>query len=45
MRVAIGSIFQESHSFSPVPGSWEHFGPQEILHGPEIISTTDWNSH
>ena len=38
MRVAIGSIFQESHSFSPVPGSWEHFGPQEILRGPEIIA-------
>jgi len=29
MRIAIGSIFQESHSFSPVPGSWDHFGPRE----------------
>ena len=33
MRIAIGCFTQESHSFSPVPGSWLHFGPQEVQRG------------
>ena len=37
MRIAIGSIFQESHSFSPVHGSWDHFGPREVLRGQVML--------
>jgi microcystin degradation protein MlrC len=37
MRIAVGSFVQESHSFSPVPGSWEHFGPREVLRGVELL--------
>jgi microcystin degradation protein MlrC len=37
MRIAIGSVFQESHSFSPVPGSWDHFGPRELLRGQALL--------
>ncbi len=38
MRVALASLFQESHSFSPVPGSWEHFGPREVLRGAALLA-------
>lgn len=41
MRIAIGGFAQESHSFSPVPGSWAHFGPQEILRGADILAETE----
>jgi microcystin degradation protein MlrC len=37
MRVAIGCFAQESHSFSPVPGSWSHFGPQELSRGAAVL--------
>ena len=37
MRVAVGSFAQESHSFSPVSGSWAHFGPQQIRRGREMF--------
>jgi microcystin degradation protein MlrC len=37
MRIAIGSLFQESNSFSPVPGSWAHFGRSEVLRGAALI--------
>lgn len=37
MRIAIGMFIQESHSFSPTPGSWDHFGPENILIGQEIL--------
>lgn len=37
MRIAIGCFAQESHSFSPVPGSWQHFGPQEVQRGPAMF--------
>ncbi len=37
MRIAFGCFAQESHSFSPVPGSWSHFGPQELLRGPAMF--------
>lgn len=37
MRVAIGCFAQESHSFSPVPGSWLHFGPHDLLRGQEMF--------
>jgi len=37
MRIAIGSLFQESQSFSPVPGSWDHFGSRELLRGQALI--------
>lgn len=37
MRIAVGSFVQESHSFSPVPGSWDHFGPREVLRGRELL--------
>ncbi len=38
MRVAIGSLSQESNSFSPVAGSWAHFGPSEVLRGEVLIA-------
>lgn len=37
MKIAIGCFLQESHSFSPIPGSWNHFGKTEILRGTEIL--------
>ena len=37
MRVAVGCFAQESHSFSPVPGSWSHFGLQELTRGPAMF--------
>ena len=37
MRIAIAGFAQESQSFSPVPGSWAHFGPHEVLREQEII--------
>lgn len=37
MRIAIGSFFQESQSFSPVPGSWDHFGEREMLRGQTLL--------
>src|SRR5690349_10626667 len=38
MRIAIGSFVQESHSFSPVPGSWAHFGAGAVLRGATLIA-------
>jgi hypothetical protein len=38
MRIALGNIVQESNSFSPVPGSWDHFPPGHLLRGDEIIA-------
>jgi microcystin degradation protein MlrC len=38
MRIAIGGIVQESNSFSPVPGSWLHFPPEQVLRGEELIA-------
>ena len=38
MRIAIGSLAQESNSFSPVPGSWDHFGPREILRSAALLT-------
>jgi microcystin degradation protein MlrC len=37
MRIAVGSFLQESHSFSPIPGSWNHFGPQELIRGQQMF--------
>jgi microcystin degradation protein MlrC len=37
MRIAVGCFAQESNSFSPVPGSWLHFGPQELLRGWAVM--------
>ena len=37
MRIAIGNIVQESNSFSPVLGSWDHFPPGHLLRGEEVI--------
>jgi microcystin degradation protein MlrC len=37
MRIALGCFMQESHSFSPVAGSWLHFGPEQLVRGPEMI--------
>lgn len=37
MKIGIGSFLQESHSFSPVPGSWQHFGAQEMARGEDIL--------
>jgi microcystin degradation protein MlrC len=37
VRIALGSFTHESNSFSPVPGSWDHFSPREILEGNAII--------
>lgn len=38
MRIAIACFAQESQSFSPIPGSWEHFGSQEYLLGEDLVS-------
>jgi microcystin degradation protein MlrC len=38
MRIALGNIVQESNSFTPVPGSWDHFPPGHLLRGEEIIA-------
>jgi microcystin degradation protein MlrC len=37
MRIAIGSFVQESQFFSPVKGSWQHFGPEQIAHGQAML--------
>lgn len=37
MRIAIGSFVQESQFFSPVKGSWEHFGPEQIARGQAML--------
>jgi microcystin degradation protein MlrC len=36
-RIAVGGFAQESNSFSPVPGSWAHFGPGQVFTGQEMI--------
>src|SRR5215212_9391048 len=38
MRIAIGNIVQESNSFSPVPGSWDHFPAGHLLRGADVIT-------
>ena len=35
MRIAVGCFALESNSFSPVPGSWLHFG--ELLRGRAVV--------
>jgi microcystin degradation protein MlrC len=37
MRVALGCFAQESHSFSPISGSWEHFSKNELARGTALI--------
>ena len=37
MRIALAGFVQESNSFSPVPGSWLHFGPGQVLRGQELF--------
>lgn len=39
MRIAIGSFVQESQFFSPVKGSWQHFGPEQIARGQAMLDT------
>ncbi|MFC1466988.1 MAG: M81 family metallopeptidase [Candidatus Brachytrichaceae bacterium NZ_4S206] len=39
MRIAIGSFVQESQFFSPVKGSWQHFGPEQITRGQTMLDT------
>lgn len=38
MRIAIGGIVQETNSFSPVPGSWLHFPPEQVLRGDDLVA-------
>lgn len=38
MRIVIGGLVQESHSFSPILGGWEHFPPGMILRGEELLA-------
>ncbi|HWQ13834.1 MAG TPA: M81 family metallopeptidase [Roseiflexaceae bacterium] len=38
MRIGIGSIVQETNSFSPVPGSRLHFPPGQVLRGDELLA-------
>ena len=38
MRIAVGGIAQESQSFSPVPGSWDHFSDAELFRGQEMLT-------
>lgn len=37
-KIALGEFAQESHSFSPVPGSWSQFSAGHIVRGAEVIS-------
>ena len=37
MRIALAGFVQESNSFSPVQGSWLHFGPGQVMHGKEVV--------
>ncbi len=37
MRIAIGSFVQESQFFSPVKGTWQHFGPEQIVRGRAML--------
>ena len=37
MRIALAGFVQESNSFSPVQGSWLHFGPGQVMRGKEIV--------
>ncbi|MCZ7583638.1 MAG: M81 family metallopeptidase [Deltaproteobacteria bacterium] len=37
-KIAIGQFAQESHSFSPIPGSWTQFEAGYVLRGPKIIA-------
>jgi hypothetical protein len=37
MHIAIGCFARESHRLSPVPGSWLHFGPQEVQRGQSMF--------
>lgn len=37
MRIVIGSFVQESQFFSPVKGTWQHFGPEQIARGPAML--------
>lgn len=37
MRIALGNIVQESNSFSPIPGSWFHFPPSQLLRGDDVF--------
>ncbi|MEA2723360.1 MAG: hypothetical protein QOH59_1131, partial [Gemmatimonadales bacterium] len=37
MRIALAGFVQESNSFSPVPGSWLHFGPGQVMRGKELF--------
>jgi microcystin degradation protein MlrC len=38
MRIALGGFVQETNSFSPIPGSWLHFGPGQILRSEELAA-------
>jgi microcystin degradation protein MlrC len=40
-RIAVGGFAQESQSFSPVPGSWAHFGPHDVRRGSEMLELAD----
>src|SRR5687768_9426366 len=37
MRIALAGFVQESNSFSPVPGSWLHFAPGQVLRGQDLV--------
>lgn len=37
MRIALAGFVQESNSFSPIPGSWLHFGPGQVLREQELV--------
>ena len=37
IRVAVGQFMQESHSFTPIPCTWEQFHAGHIYRGAEII--------
>lgn len=44
-RIAIGGLYQESHSFSPAPADQEQFEAGYLLYGKDIIHTLGGLNH
>ncbi|MDA0712107.1 MAG: M81 family metallopeptidase [bacterium] len=44
-RIALGGLYQESHSFSPAPADREQFEAGYLLYGSEIFEALSDNNH
>ncbi len=45
MRIALGGICQESHSFSPAPGTLDRFRAGYLLQGQDVLDRLGGVSH